>query len=140
MRNSSGRTDILSTFLQEVQKPVMKNLMKWKSSVLSALFVAFSPFTVKATRNIFSTRCSQQFAERETSQGEPAPSAVLSRVSAHRSAQTAGLVKRSKHIQLLFQGSLFHNARSVQHPTMGKDLIHCRKLEEWPFKCSPRGL
>lgn len=73
MRNSSGRTDILSTLLQEMQKPVTKNLMKWKSSVLPVRFVAFSPCVVKVPRSLFSTGCSQQLTERETSQGEPAP-------------------------------------------------------------------
>lgn len=56
-----------------MQKPVTKNLMKWKSLVPPAPFVAFSPCTVKVPRSLSSTGCSQQLTERETSQGEPAP-------------------------------------------------------------------
>lgn len=56
-----------------MQKPVTNNLMKWKSSVPPAPFVAFPPCTAKVPKTLSSTGCPQQLPERETSQGDPAP-------------------------------------------------------------------
>lgn len=129
MRNSSGRTDILSTLLQEMQKPVTKNLMKWKSSVLPVRFVAFSPCTVKVPRSLFSTGCSQQLTERETSQGEPAPLQCSESLPTGLLRSRAALPVRS-----------FPQCKVYTAFHLGRYVLCCKRQERWPFKCSPRGL
>jgi len=100
-----------------MQKPVTKNLMKWKSSVPPAPFVAFSPCTEKVPRSLFSTGFSKQLTEQEASQGEPALLCSAPGVSAHRSAQTAGLAesRQRSRVALLARSFLQCTVYTASH-------------------------
>lgn len=122
MRKFSGRTDILSPLLQERQKPVKKNSMRLKSSVPPAPFVAFSPRTVKVPRNLFSAGCSQQLRGRQVRVSQPLSSALS------LCPQVCSNLERAEP-ETLSQRGLYHNAKSTQHPSTGKDVLCCRRQE-----------